>query len=151
MPRSIVPRSTRMMLLTVSPRSFVNSAIAAGAGGAAKSYGSKHLVAPVFVNVHEFVSRPAGWYQYVYLAGALQSASAAAFRPLTREFTVAVSVVPGIVTTVGVAVGCAHTHGCSCNPEKTGPLEGWLTIVRCADARPPGLPDFGLFGTVRAT
>ena len=111
MPRFIVPRSTRTMLLTVSPRSFVKLAMSAGAGGAARLYGSKQRVAPVFVNVQVAVSRVAGWYQYVYLAGALQLASAGPSRPLTRELTVAVRLVPGIVTTVGVATGWAQTHG----------------------------------------
>ena len=78
----------------------------------------------MFVNVHVAVSRVAGWYQYVYFAGAVQVASAAPSSPLTREVTVAVRLVPGMVTTVGVAVGWAQTHGCSCAPEKTGPLAG---------------------------
>ena len=69
----------------------------------------------------------------------------------TRELTVAVRLVPGIVTTAGVATGWAQTHGCSCSPEKTGPLAGWFVIVRRADERPPGLRDFGLVGTVLAT
>ena len=63
MARFIVPRSTRTMLLTVSPRSFVKLAMSAGAGGDARLYGSKHRVAPVFVNAQVAGSRVAGWYQ----------------------------------------------------------------------------------------
>ena len=132
MPRFIVPRSTRTMLLTVSPRSFVKSWMSAAAGGLARLYGSKQRDAPVFVNVQVAVSLVAGWYQYVYFAGALQFASAAPSRPLARELTVAVSVVPGIVTTTGVTTGWAQIHGWSCSPEKTGPLARWFVIVRCS-------------------
>src|SRR5215216_2050885 len=151
MPRFMVPRSTRTMLLTVSPRSFVKPATSAAAGGLARLYGSKHRVAPVFVKVHVAVSRVAGWYQYVYFCGASQLASGALSSPLTREFTVAVRLVPGIVTTVGVTAGCAQIHGCSCSPEKTGPLAGWLVIVRRADDLPAGFADCGFCVAVRAT
>ena len=86
----------------------------------------------------------------MYFGAALQFASAGPSSPLARELTVAVRLVPGIVTTVGVATGWAQTHGCSCSPAKTGPLAGWFVIVRRA-VLGPFVFDFGPVGTEWAT
>ena len=61
MARFIVPRSTRTMLLTVSPRSFVKFAMSASTGGLLGSYGTRQGLAPVVVNVQAVPSFAFGW------------------------------------------------------------------------------------------
>jgi hypothetical protein len=65
MVRLIEPRSTRIRLLTVSPRSLVKFAMAESAGrvdgSLSDGYATKHGLAPVIVNVQLVPSYAFGW------------------------------------------------------------------------------------------
>src|SRR6267143_498539 len=139
MPRFIVPRSTRTMLFTVSPRSLVKSAISASTGGVLGSYGTRQGFAPVVVNVQSVPCFDFGWYRYVNFVGALHvSSTGSKSSPLARVVAVADNVVPGTITVTGVATTCAQIHGCSCAPEKTGPPREWFVMVSRAEVFPGG-------------
>src|SRR3954466_16326912 len=104
---------------TVSPRSVV--VVTTSVAGAAGSNGLKQGLA-VVIPAHP-AGAPAGLYQYRCSAAMVHRSSVAVVdSPL--------ALVCGVVASPGCAVGVAHTHGCTCGPENTGPPLGWLVTTR---------------------
>src|SRR2546426_12738341 len=112
MPRFIVPRSTRTMLFTVSPRSLVKSAISASTGGVLGSYGTRQGFAPVVVNVQSVPCFDFGWDRYVNFVGALHvSSTGSKSRPPARVVARPGNAVPGAIPRTGAAATCRQVHG----------------------------------------